>query len=1114
MSLFVFLAFFSAGEAIAACWECWGPDLPDPCRNTLYSVAVVQGSNGNDLWAVGAKGTILRWNGTTWSKVASPTTEILRSVAMANSNLGFAVGHGGWVLKWDGTSWAKSDAKTTNWFRTVGFVPGSNGSKAWAACDYAGVGYYMNWNGSQWDIKFGGKNQIFGTTLWGLSMIDANNGWAVGEALHQVSETQLQMKGQITRWNGASWSGTDYPVEKEGKLYGIEMLSNNEGWLVGEKGIIARWNGTTWSQLAGSPTEKDLRAVDLRTASDGWAVGEEGTILRWNGTAWASVASPVSYDLYGVVAMSATDAWAVGEFGTIIRWDGTKWNKLFAPTIGKLEDISVVPGTDGSDIWALGGSKLVRWNGSEWQAVQGPPSSSYYAVGMVSQNDGWAPGPGGRFYRWNGSSWTLAGTWQSAYEIQMLSANNGWAVGWSGKIQRWNGTDWSLVTSPTTTMLQAISAVGTNDIWAAGYSGTVVRYNGTAWSIVNTPDATGLNDVSMVSASDGWAVGFVYYANSQCQGPFLRWNGTSWTRPVYSQASKTLYGVSLVQTPSGATGWAVGDGGEVYQLKNGAWTAGCTYTANSLYGVALVSRYEAWAVGDGGVILHWVDPSRPATVPTVSTNVISSIGDKSATGGGNVSSTGGTSVTARGVCWKTSQNPTKADTCTSNGSGTGGFSSTISGLAPSTTYYVRAYATNSVGTAYGSNRSFTTGAANRVYVDTDGICGNRVPCFETVGSGFGQAGEGASIMVMLGNYPESLDIVVDKQVIINFGYDYDYATTSGSSVLGNIILKGGPVTFSGQLTIGGPGVAASLNTETFTAVSSRETSKILCLSPASSPSAAFGFNTPEGALWELFALRGQLPAESTTVKDNPELKSALEEVVIHFYRTILGRAPDKQTLDLWVNSYLGYFLDLDVDISLAAGQMGRMMFRSPEYEGRNRSGAEFITDCYSGYLFREPNQEEISAHAKLDMEHTTALVSGSEEFKALLHNGFQGFWGDPLKNQISHIYLGLLDRLAWGDELHYWTVRMEDIKDRRAGSQMLGEAIVESEEFISLHPRASEQAESLYLAYTGNFVSRAEAGFLGLEIESGRLTIGELIRFLSGTAELNDLRFNYKNPVP
>jgi hypothetical protein len=76
-----------------------------------------------------------------------------------------------------------------------------------------------------------------------------------------------------------------------------------------------------------------------------------------------------------------------------------------------------------------------------------------------------------------------------------------------------------------------------------------------------------------------------------------------------------------------------------------------------------------------------------------------------------VTSDGGASVTARGVCWSTSADPTTGDSTTSNGSGTGTFTSSITGLSPNTTYYVRAYATNSVNTSYGSEVSFTTAKA-------------------------------------------------------------------------------------------------------------------------------------------------------------------------------------------------------------------------------------------------------------------------------------------------------------------------------------------------------------------------------------------------------------------
>jgi len=96
------------------------------------------------------------------------------------------------------------------------------------------------------------------------------------------------------------------------------------------------------------------------------------------------------------------------------------------------------------------------------------------------------------------------------------------------------------------------------------------------------------------------------------------------------------------------------------------------------------------------------------TPPTVTTATIDSITVISAVSGGNVTADGGDSVTVRGVCWGLAANPTIDSSHTSNGAGTGEFSSSITGLAHGTTYHVRAYATNSAGTGYGADSTFTT----------------------------------------------------------------------------------------------------------------------------------------------------------------------------------------------------------------------------------------------------------------------------------------------------------------------------------------------------------------------------------------------------------------------
>ena len=105
-------------------------------------------------------------------------------------------------------------------------------------------------------------------------------------------------------------------------------------------------------------------------------------------------------------------------------------------------------------------------------------------------------------------------------------------------------------------------------------------------------------------------------------------------------------------------------------------------------------------------------------IPTLTTDSVMDITGRTASCGGNITDNGGLNVTARGVCWSTSPNPTIADSYTTNGSGIGSFSSSITGLSVSTTYYVRAYATTNIGTVYGNELSFTTqNSCAGLYVD-------------------------------------------------------------------------------------------------------------------------------------------------------------------------------------------------------------------------------------------------------------------------------------------------------------------------------------------------------------------------------------------------------------
>jgi hypothetical protein len=111
-------------------------------------------------------------------------------------------------------------------------------------------------------------------------------------------------------------------------------------------------------------------------------------------------------------------------------------------------------------------------------------------------------------------------------------------------------------------------------------------------------------------------------------------------------------------------------------------------------------------------------------LPTVVTNSITNVGATTASAGGNVTADGGATVTARGVCFSKTLNPTTTDSLVINGAGgIGSYNASLTQLAPLTVYHVRAYATNSVGTAYGSDSSFTTSALTTPIITTNVVFG-------------------------------------------------------------------------------------------------------------------------------------------------------------------------------------------------------------------------------------------------------------------------------------------------------------------------------------------------------------------------------------------------------
>jgi len=224
---------------------------------------------------------------------------------------------------------------------------------------------------------------------------------------------------------------------------------------------------------------------------------------------------------------------------------------------------------------------------------------------------------------------------------------------------------------------------------------------------------------------------------------WARLAGWSGTNAVIPTVTSTTTASSITQTSAISGGTITSDGGAPILARGVCWdqagypaldnvhtedgTGTGTFTSN-ITGLNPNTKYYVKSYATNSVGTAYGPRMEFTTlpvlvVPTVTTSSISTITQTGAVAGGNVTSDGGSAVLERGVCWSTSTNPTTSNNKATSGTGTGTFTIGITGLTPNTTYYVRSYARNAVGTSYGSNVSFKTQAIIPVapyYISTSG----------------------------------------------------------------------------------------------------------------------------------------------------------------------------------------------------------------------------------------------------------------------------------------------------------------------------------------------------------------------------------------------------------
>jgi len=298
-------------------------------------------------------------------------------------------------------------------------------------------------------------------------------------------------------------------------------------------------------------------------------------------------------------------------------------------------------------------------------------------------------------------------------------------------------------TDPRDGNVYKMATIG-NQIWMAEnlrFSGNIPQVSGnTAWAaIIDTKqpawcfhDNNPANDAKYGKLYNWYAVN----AGNLCPPDWHLPTDAEWSRLIqYLGGSdnaggkmKTITGWDSPNVDatnesgfSGLPGSSRDADGTFFDLTGGSgnWWSSTEYIADYAWYYKLIHSHGSVFRSDYFKVSGYSVRCLKQEIPFLTTSGVTEITKTTAISGGNITNDGVGSVTARGICWSINENPTISDSKTMDGAGTGAFTSSISSLDANKTYYVRAYATNSAGTGYGDQRSFTTYKEDAI-TDIDG----------------------------------------------------------------------------------------------------------------------------------------------------------------------------------------------------------------------------------------------------------------------------------------------------------------------------------------------------------------------------------------------------------
>ena len=554
---------------------------------------------------------------------------------------------------------------------TMAFVCSSGTINEVVSTNFYPGSQYLYYNGSSWpSTPSGGSSILFKTYLSQESGGNITAGGAI-------------TAGAVTYPNAHGTSGQVLSTTGSGTLSWVTPSTTATAY----SGTLPVANGGTGATTLAA---NNVLLGNGTSALQAVAPGTTGNVLTSNGTTWTSTAAPSSGVPYtgatGAVNLGAYDlkvnGLTVGTGAGVSNNTALGYAALMSNTSSynntAVGNTALNGNTTGFSNTAIGSTALVSNTMGSWNTANGMAVLSANTTGNWNTANGYAAlklNTDGVENSANGANalYNNNGSYNTADGLDALKLNtsgngntaNGWKALYSNTTGTYNTTIGYAADVASNNLTNA-TAIGkearvaaSNTIQLGNTSVTNVNTSGTITAgAITYPIAHGTSGQVLTTLGSGtltWTTPPVSMPAGSAAGQMLYWNGVDW--------------VSVAPTSS-----FPGNQAKTLKYCNGVPT--------------------------------WEDC--PAVLPTLSTTAISNIYSLTASSGGSISNDGGANVTARGVCWSTSSPPTIAlDSITTNGSGTGSFSSSMN-TSPATTYYVRAYATNSVGTAYGNEISFTS----------------------------------------------------------------------------------------------------------------------------------------------------------------------------------------------------------------------------------------------------------------------------------------------------------------------------------------------------------------------------------------------------------------------